>query len=139
MFSRHRGLYFLWIALVIATGLACRFWLGLPWFWAKYSGDALWALMFFFIFVWLWPAAATLRIALLTFVFSVAIECSQLYHAPWLDTIRATWPGRLLLGDTFAWRDILAYLVGVAAGAGLEWLAAWFTGRFAGRHTGETP
>jgi len=129
MFPRHRGLYFLWIVLVIATGLACRFWLGLPWFWAKYSGDALWALMFFFVFAWLWPAATTVRIAILTCAFSLAIECSQLYHAPRIDAIRATWLGRLLLGEVFGWGDLLAYLSGIAIGAGLE----CFSGHFAGQ------
>ena len=120
MSRRHRGFYFLSIALVVAAGLASRYWLGLPWFWAKYLADALWALLVFFAFAWLCPAASTAKIAILTLVFSCAIEFSQLYHAPWLDAIRQTWPGRLVLGDTFAWADMLAYLAGAVFGAGLE-------------------
>ena len=63
--------------------------------------------MFFFIFAWLWPATTTSRIAIMTSVFSLAIECSQLYRAPWIDAICATWPGRLILGAVFGWGDLL--------------------------------
>jgi len=113
---------------VIVSGLASRYWLGLPWFYAKYLADALWALMIFFAFAWLWPAASTAKIAILTLAFSCVVEFSQLYHTPWLDAIRHTWPGRLVLGDTFAWADMLAYLLGVVFGAWLEQLAGWFVG-----------
>jgi len=135
---RHRGLYLVWIALVIAAGLASRSpWLGLPWFWAKYSGDALWALLVFFAFAWLWPAVRTASIAILAFSFSCAVEFSQLYHAPWLDAIRQTWFGRLALGDTFAWADMLAYLAGIACGAGLELFVRWLAGMGCGQAVGE--
>jgi len=138
--KRYRSLYFLWIALVIAAGLASRSaWLGLPWFWAKYSGDALWTLMVFFAFAWLWPAVSTAAIAMLALVFSCAVEFSQLYHAPWLDAIRQTWLGRLALGDTFSWADMLAYLVGAVFGAGLEQLARGFAGTRSEQSAGEKP
>jgi len=40
-------------------------------------------------------------------------EVSQLYHAPWIDSIRHTTPGHLLLGSTFSWLDMAAYTVGI--------------------------
>lgn len=118
---RHRGLYALWIAAVICAGLSSRSeWLALPWFWAKYSGDALWALMIFLGFGLLLPARSTAAVAAITAALCVSIECSQLYHAPWIDAIRRTWFGRMALGDTFGWGDLAAYLAGITVGAVAE-------------------
>lgn len=50
------------------------------------------------------------------------VEFSQLYHAPWLGAIRATLPGRLVLGTTFHWPDLPACAVGVLSGALAEWI-----------------
>ena len=52
----------------------------------------------------------------LALVFSYLIEISQLYHAPWIDAIRATALGGLVLGFGFLWSDILCYTVGVLLG-----------------------
>jgi hypothetical protein len=53
--------------------------------------------------------------------FAWGVEFSQLYHAPWIDAIRATPPGRLVLGNTFNWPDLFAYALGVGLGAWVEW------------------
>ncbi len=42
------------------------------------------------------------------------IEFLQLWHPSWLQTIRATRPGRLVLGTHFSWWDFPAYFVGGA-------------------------
>ena len=59
---------------------------------------------------------STASVALLAFSFASLIECSQIYHAPWIDSIRATAPGALVLGQTFNWPDFLAYAAGVVVG-----------------------
>jgi hypothetical protein len=107
---------------VIATGLLWRAdFMPLPQWLSNYGGDALWALMVFVGLGFLLPRKPTGMIALLALVFSWGVECSQLYHAPWIDSIRATIPGRLVLGSTFHWPDLAAYAVGVAVGAWVEW------------------
>jgi hypothetical protein len=85
------------------------------------GGDALWALMVFLGFGFLLPRASTFMVALVTLAFSWGVEFSQLYHAPWIDSIRATIPGRLVLGNTFNWPDLIAYAVGIALGTLAEW------------------
>lgn len=56
-----------------------------------------------------------------TDLFAWGVEVSQLYHAPWIDAIRAMVPGRLVLGTTFNWPDLPAYSVGIALGSLAEW------------------
>ena len=128
--KRHRGLYALWVAVTIGAGLASRAEaLALPAFVAKYAADALWALMIFLGLGLLLPRQRTAPLAGLAGAVSCLVEFSQLYHAPWIDAARRTWPGRLALGDTFAWGDIAAYLVGVASGAAAEWAVGRARGR----------
>src|SRR5262245_22673855 len=125
-FVRRRLVYVLFGAVVVGLGLGSR-WeaLGLPPFVAKYAGDALWALLVFLGFGFLFTAQATWRVALLALAFSFAVEFSQLYHAPWIDHLCSYRLGSLVLGDTFGWGDLAAYTVGVASGAAAEWAAAF--------------
>ena len=119
--TRPRPIYFVAILAVIALGvLSRRYPQFLPAALGKYPGDALWALMVFLGFGLWFRRAPTMVVALAAFAFSVAIEVAQLYHAPWIDSVRATLPGRLILGSGFAWSDIAAYSVGIAIGAATE-------------------
>ena len=115
---RNRLLYALAAALVIALGLLWRSsLLPLTHFLSKYGGDALWALVVFLTFGFLFTRASTLRIALLSLAFAGSIELLQLYHAPWIDSLRAIPIGHLILGSTFNAPDLLAYAFGIALGA----------------------
>ena len=110
-------------ALVVALGLASRKVPGLfPATLGKYPGDALWALMVFCIAGVVRPAASTARLAGAALVISFLVEFSQLYHTPWIDGIRSTTPGHLVLGSAFGWVDLVAYAVGVAIGAAVDGL-----------------
>jgi hypothetical protein len=118
---RSRPLYALWIALTTTSGLLLRSrFVSLPRFVEKYGGDMLWALVVFFGFAWLFHRCSPLRIGLLTLGFSWGVEFSQLYHADWIDRIRAMPGGHLVLGSTFNPPDLIAYAAGVAAGVALE-------------------
>jgi len=86
----------------------------------KYGGDALWALLVFFLIRFIQPRVSVVLSALVAFGFSVAIEASQLYHAPWIDLIRGMRLGSLILGNTFNWPDIPAYAVGIVLGTLIE-------------------
>jgi hypothetical protein len=115
-------LYVLWIVLVMLAGLLWRSgFFSLSWFFSKYGGDALWALLVFLGFGFLFRHASTLRLALAALCFSWGIEFSQLYHALWIDQIRATRLGGLILGSAFNIPDLFAYVVGIALGAIAEY------------------
>jgi len=53
-------------------------------------------------------------------LFCYFIEVSQLYHSIWIDIIRDTRIGGLILGRGFLWSDLISYSIGVALGAKLE-------------------
>ena len=111
------------IALVIPLGLGSRRYAhALPAFVAAYAGDSLRALAAFLGFGLVLPRASTLRVALLAITFSFLIELSQLYHAPWIDSIRHTTLGGLILGFDFVWSDLVCYAVGVGLGVCAETL-----------------
>jgi hypothetical protein len=111
-----------WVAAVIVCGLLSRSsLLDLPPFFAKYAGDALWALMVFAGIGWLVPSRSTTAVAAWTAAVCGLVEASQLYHAPWIDAVRRTWIGRMALGTTFGWGDLAAYGLGLATGVLTEW------------------
>lgn len=118
---RIRFLYIIAAVVVVLAGLASRRYREhLPAFLAEYAGDTLWALMLFLLVsallagrpLWLRSAIA-LGLALL-------VEISQLYHAPWIDSIRQTTLGGLVLGFGFLWSDLVCYSAGIAFGVVAE-------------------
>ncbi len=119
--ARNRAVYAACAIGAVAAGLLTRSSLvGLPRTFAKYSGDAVWALLVFFLFAFLLPRKPTRQIALLAAVFAAAIEFLQLYHAPWIDHLRSLWIGRMVLGSTFNPPDLLAYAAGIIVGLLLD-------------------
>ncbi len=119
--NRNRLLYFSLLMLTVITGLASRRFSDLlPQWTTLYLGDALWALMVFWGFAFLFKRKSTFWVASAALIFSYAIELSQIYHASWIDAIRSTRIGGLVLGFGFLWSDLVSYTVGVLAGFLLE-------------------
>ncbi|WP_205748155.1 ribosomal maturation YjgA family protein [Dyadobacter luticola] len=85
-----------------------------------YVGDALWAMMVFFGFAFIFRKWPTWKVAAAALGFSVCIELSQLYHGPWIDSIRQMPLGGLVLGFTFVWSDLVCYAAGVGFGVIVE-------------------
>jgi len=122
---RNRIVYALLLLLVVVAGLASRrFRADLPPWVGEYAGDALWALAVFVLLGLVFPRMTTGRAALIAGGVSLAVELSQLYQAPWLNAVRATTSGALLLGHGFLWTDLPSYAAGVTIGAAGERLAA---------------
>jgi hypothetical protein len=109
--------YLITAIIVIFLGLASRRYASyLPEFVANYAGDTLWALMAFLGIRTINPRWKPLNSALAALLFAFSIEISQLYHAPWIDDIRHTTLGGLVLGFGFLWSDLLCYCVGISTG-----------------------
>ena len=54
--------------------------------------------------------------AILTLLFTYAVEISELFESYWPEILRSTRLGRLIMGYGFQWTDIAAYTVGVTVG-----------------------
>jgi hypothetical protein len=119
--KRSRLIYALLILTTVILGLASRHFASYLSNWINlYTGDALWALMVFFIIGFVLRNKSTWVVAFLALLFSFAIEVSQLYHAPWIDNLRAVKIGGLILGFGFLWSDLISYTVGILLGIFLE-------------------
>lgn len=82
------------IGFIIILGLSSREIQWIPLF----MGDLLYAMMVFFIVQWVLIESNKLKIASIALVMTFAIEISQLYQARWINDLRSTFLGRLVLG-----------------------------------------
>ncbi|MBS7566900.1 DUF2809 domain-containing protein [Mucilaginibacter sp. Bleaf8] len=115
-FSKTRLLYAGMVLLSIIIGLLSRRSDGIP----LWIGSAFWGLMIYFIVRFLSVNWRIAKVAAITLLFCYAIELSQLYQAAWINAIRATTPGHLVLGQGFEWGDLIAYTVGIMLGCAFD-------------------
>lgn len=117
--SRTRWTTLLLLVVVTLLGLGFRAYRGPLQNVVNHYGPASVCYMVFFILAifFLLPRSATiLPIAIGVLVWTCFVEFSQLWHPPWLESIRGTVAGRLLFGNSFSWWDFPAYLVGCLLG-----------------------
>ncbi|GAA0714736.1 hypothetical protein GCM10008904_30730 [Paraclostridium ghonii] len=77
----------------------------------------MWAMMVYFGFRFLNPKLKIIKTLILAIIFSFSIEISQLYQADWINNIRSTTIGGLILGHGFLFEDLISYLIGIILGA----------------------
>lgn len=94
----------------------------LPGFVYEYGGDTLWAMAVFWAFCVFAPLARTWKISLAAVLFSFGIEFSQFYHAPWIEGVRATRLGGLVLGFGFKFSDLVCYTAGILLAGMIHYL-----------------
>lgn len=113
--------YMIAVIITIILGLASRKWsILLPSFVAQNAGDMLWAMMVYFGFRLLLVRKSTLTAIWLSFLFSFGIEFSQLYQEDWINQIRGTTLGSLILGKGFLVEDLARYTVGIIVATVLD-------------------
>lgn len=102
--------YALLVLTVIVLGLLSRKTTLVP----LIVGDALYAVMMFLMIRFLFIRTSFINVALISLLICYLIEFGQLYTAAWIEQIRNTTPGALVLGHGFLWSDLVAYTVGTA-------------------------
>lgn len=121
--KRRISLYTMLTVITMICGLLSRSQIiPLPDFISTYAGDTLWALMVFWGICVLAKDQPTWQLGLVAILFSFGVELSQLYHAPWIDSLRHTKLGGLVLGFGFKWSDLACYSVGVLVGTMIDHL-----------------
>lgn len=117
----HRMVYTTLLVATVLLGLLSRRYPDQTPAWVLlYAGDSLWAMMVYWLSRLAFPRHSYKKSGLVALLFSVFIELSQLFHTPWLDAVRATRLGGLVLGFGFLWSDLICYAVGVAVGMAVE-------------------
>ena len=117
-------------ATTIMAGLIWRLVpLGLPPFWFKYGGSALWAAMVYWIAATALPNQRPVKVAAIACGIATIVELSRLLHTPPTDAFRISMAGRLLLGRFFSVWDIVAYCLAIAMVAAADQAITRTTGR----------
>lgn len=109
--NRNRKLYIVFILLTIIIGLVSRNTILSNWI-VDYTGDYLYAVLFFLIFGYIFTKTKSYKILIISLLFCYGIEFLQLYQADWINYIRSYKASRLILGNNFQWYDIISYTLG---------------------------
>lgn len=123
MKNKKRLIYILAIVLTIAAGLFVRS--KKAWFPDMinlYAGDVLYAFMMYYVVCFIFINKNIMFRAITGLLICYAIELSQLYQADWVNAIRQTLPGKLILGSGFLYSDLLAYFIGILAATTVDYL-----------------
>ena len=115
---RKRLLYFILIIIILIIGITTRFYPHLfpdclTNFLVIYLGDTLWAATAYLVVCFICPSIKIKNALIISLAFCYLIEISQLYHAPWIDAVRANRFAALILGFGFLWSDFICYTIGV--------------------------
>ncbi|MEK3975155.1 ribosomal maturation YjgA family protein [Psychrobacillus sp. FSL K6-1267] len=78
------------------------------------AGDALWAAMVYFGVRFILVTRPPKFSLLVSLIFCFAIEFSQIYQGEWINSIRGTTLGALILGRGFLIVDLWRYTIGVS-------------------------
>ena len=121
MRDARRVRYAALLVLSIALGLGTRrYGESLPHMVAEYGGDVLWTVALYWLLALLRPRARPSRLGAVAFTISLLVELSQRYREPWIDSVRDTTVGALLLGRGFLWSDLACYVVGATIATAID-------------------
>lgn len=116
-FFKYRIILLINIILIIPLGYTVRFYHGIAPEWVNDCLGAIAYQIFWILFVlFIYPKASLIWTAVGVFFFTCGIEFLQLWQPPWLQALRATLPGRLVLGNSFTLSDFPPYLIGSLLG-----------------------
>ena len=113
---RERVIPFVAALMTGLLGYGLRFYAPVPGWLRDASGGVAYVIFWMFAAVLVKPASAALQVSITVLALTCGIEFLQLWHPAWLEQIRRTLPGRLILGTTFDWLDFPPYLLGAILG-----------------------
>ncbi len=105
-------------AAVITVGLGywLRFHAPVPGWLRDASGGVAYVVFWMLVVAATKPMIPAFRLAAAVLAITCGVEFLQLWHPAWLEAIRQTLAGRLILGTTFDWLDFPPYAVGAVLG-----------------------
>jgi hypothetical protein len=116
--KQYQHIILISLIALIPIGLASKFYKGPFDVWLNNSVGGIFYEMFWVLLVVLInPILSPGWVAFWVFIVTSSLEFAQLWKPEFLEVIRATLLGRLLLGTTFSWWDFPYYIIG----CGLAW------------------
>lgn len=100
------------IAFLVPVAYWLRFDAPMNAHWRDSSGGAAYVLFWSAALLMVCPRLSPARSVVGVLVVTCCLEFLQLWHPTWLEAIRRTLAGRLVLGTTFDWSDFSAYFAG---------------------------
>jgi hypothetical protein len=119
--TTHRLIYLVILFIIICIGLYSKSMTGIITEVIDFK-DVVWAMMIYFLFRIVFINWSIIKVAVIGIFFSFMVEVSQLYHDDWIDKLRRTFLGELILGSNFVWGDLAAYLCGIGFGIITDYL-----------------
>ncbi len=116
--SNYRLALLVSVLLIIPIGYFVRFYQGGQTWVSDFLGSVAYEIFWIVLVGLFFPAVSPARAAIGVCLATCMLEFLQLWHPPFLEAMRATFLGRMVLGTTFNWADFLSYFAGSAAGWG---------------------
>lgn len=122
-FFRYRLALLISIVVIVPLGLMIKFYRGPGQEWLNNSfGGVPYEIFWILLLVFILPQISARWASLVVCIATCLLEFLQLWQPPFLQAIRATLIGRLVLGNTFQWSDFPYYFLG--SFLGWAWLRA---------------
>ena len=112
------------ILIIVPLGYVVRFYGAAPEWLNDLFGSVAYEIFWILLVALIFPKASPLWTAVAVCLATCVIEFLQLWHPPFLEAMRATFLGRLILGTTFNWSDFISYFLG--SFLGWVWMRSCF-------------
>jgi hypothetical protein len=108
------------LLIIVPAGFWTKFYEGPADSWVNNSlGGVLYVIFWCLLFSILVPKAGAVVISTAVLLVTSGLEFLQLWHPPILETVRSTFLGVTLIGNSFSWMDLLHYTAGAILAATL--------------------
>ncbi len=108
---------FISILIIVPIGFYSKFYNGPATNWVNNSLGGVFYVIFWCLMVYLFFGnTMPWKISTLVLLFTCLLEFIQLWHPPFLQSIRSCFIGSTIIGTSFTWTDFLYYFVGGTIG-----------------------
>ncbi len=117
LFSKQQLIMIFTLIVLTPLGFLTKAYHGFAAHWVNDSLSGLLYVMFWcFVGYLLCPQCSVKKIAVTVFLLTSVLEIGQLWHPEFLEMLRATYLGKVVLGTTFVWSDFIYYAFGAFLG-----------------------
>ncbi|HEY9831335.1 MAG TPA: DUF2809 domain-containing protein [Stenomitos sp.] len=118
---KYRMALLISLLIILPVGYMIRFHGAAPEWLNDTLGSIAYEIFLILLIAVLFPKASPLWTAIGVCLATCLVEFLQLWQPPFLQALRATFPGRLVLGNSFTWSDFISYFIGSFLG----WVWMW--------------